>query len=67
MNLLLDCDNDRSSDCSQDIHYGEKFSREFVDAKESHETAEGLMNLHNNEAGRRVHHYLHTISYNKNS
>lgn len=51
---MLDCDNDRSSDCSQDIHYGEKFSRDFVDAKESHETAEGLMNLHNNEAGRRV-------------
>ncbi|XP_054277676.1 protein Wnt-4-like [Macrosteles quadrilineatus] len=40
--------------CSEDIHFGEKFSREFVDARENHETAEGLMNLHNNEAGRRI-------------
>nr|CAD7200448.1 unnamed protein product [Timema douglasi] len=39
--------------CSVDIHFGEKFSREFVDVKESRDTAEGLMNLHNNEAGRR--------------
>lgn len=30
------------------------FSRKFVDAQESNETASGLMNLHNNEAGRRV-------------
>ncbi|XP_066995957.2 protein Wnt-4a [Anabrus simplex] len=39
--------------CSEDIHYGEKFSREFVDVRENRYTAEGLMNLHNNEAGRR--------------
>ncbi|RZF44644.1 hypothetical protein LSTR_LSTR000596 [Laodelphax striatellus] len=40
--------------CSEDIHYGEKFSRDFVDAKENPDSAEGLMNLHNNEAGRRL-------------
>ncbi|CAH1393609.1 unnamed protein product [Nezara viridula] len=40
--------------CSEDIHYGEKFSREFIDCYEDPNTAEGLMNLHNNEAGRRV-------------
>lgn len=30
------------------------FSRKFIDSQESNETAAGLMNLHNNEAGRRV-------------
>lgn len=38
----------------QDITFGEKFSKEFVDAREDDQQAEGLMNLHNNEAGRRV-------------
>nr|AGC92659.1 Wnt-4a-like protein [Heliconius erato] len=32
----------------------EKFSRDFVDVKEEKESDEGIMNLHNNEAGRRV-------------
>ena len=38
----------------QDIQFGETFSRDFVDSREDAEYAEGLMNLHNNEAGRRV-------------
>lgn len=38
----------------KDITFGERFSREFVDAREDNQQAEGLMNLHNNEAGRRV-------------
>jgi len=38
----------------KDISFGEKFSKEFVDAREDSQHAEGLMNLHNNEAGRRV-------------
>lgn len=44
--------------CSEDIRYGEKFSREFLDVREDANTALGLMNLHNNEAGRRVSSYL---------
>ena len=40
--------------CSEDIRFGETFSREFVDAREDASTSQGLMNLHNNEAGRRV-------------
>lgn len=38
----------------QDINYGVIFSRRFIDSQENNETAAGLMNLHNNEAGRRV-------------
>lgn len=30
------------------------FSRKFIDSQEDNATAAGLMNLHNNEAGRRV-------------
>lgn len=44
----------RSPYCPQDIRFGEKFSKEFVDAREHGDAPEGLMNLHNNEAGRRV-------------
>ena len=40
--------------CSDDVTYGSKFSKEFLDSSENISTAEGLMNLHNNEAGRRV-------------
>ncbi|XP_047482117.1 protein Wnt-1-like [Penaeus chinensis] len=40
--------------CSEDLTFGENFSKEFVDARESRNSAEGLMNLHNNEAGRRA-------------
>ncbi|ERL90021.1 hypothetical protein D910_07379 [Dendroctonus ponderosae] len=40
--------------CSDDIRYGEKFSKEFLDVREDQNTALGLMNLHNNEAGRRA-------------
>ncbi|CAD7076966.1 unnamed protein product [Hermetia illucens] len=40
--------------CSEDINYGVGFSRRFTDAQESNSSAAGLMNLHNNEAGRRA-------------
>ncbi|XP_022247569.1 protein Wnt-2b-like [Limulus polyphemus] len=40
--------------CSDDIGFGSKFSRDFVDSGEDEKTAEGLMNLHNNRAGRRA-------------
>lgn len=40
--------------CSDDIRYGERFSKEFLDVKEDANKDIGLMNLHNNEAGRRA-------------
>ncbi|KAM4712158.1 protein Wnt-5b isoform 1-T1 [Anableps anableps] len=48
--------------CGDNVHYGYRFAREFVDAKEreknyprgSREYARILMNLHNNEAGRQA-------------
>lgn len=39
---------------SQDIDFGENFSKNFVDSSEDMDTSIGLMNQHNNEAGRRV-------------
>ncbi|XP_077090389.1 protein Wnt-7b [Siphateles boraxobius] len=40
--------------CSADLKYGVEFSRRFVDAREIKKNARRLMNLHNNEAGRKV-------------
>lgn len=40
--------------CSDDIYYGAEFSKKFVDSVEDPSTAEGIVNLHNNEVGRRV-------------
>lgn len=40
--------------CSDDIYYGADFTRKFIDSIENSNTAEGVMNLHNNEVGRRV-------------
>lgn len=40
--------------CSDNVRYGNKFSREFVDSGETKEVPEGLMNLWNNEAGRKA-------------
>lgn len=41
--------------CSDNIDYGIKFARAFVDAKERKgKDARALMNLHNNRAGRKV-------------
>lgn len=48
--------------CGDNLNYGYRFSKEFVDAREreksypkgSYESARLQMNLHNNEAGRRV-------------
>ncbi|KAG8128200.1 hypothetical protein E2320_015050 [Naja naja] len=39
--------------CSADIRYGIGFSKVFVDAREIKQNARTLMNLHNNEAGRK--------------
>lgn len=40
--------------CSDDIRFGASFSKDFVDSGEDLATPHGLVNLHNNEAGRRV-------------
>lgn len=40
--------------CSDDIRFGSAFTKEFIDSMENVSTPQGLMNLHNNEAGRRV-------------
>ncbi len=41
--------------CSDNVRYGSKFSRMFVDAREKKlGDARALMNIHNNRAGRRV-------------
>ncbi len=40
--------------CSHNVKFGEKFSREFVDSKESGTIEDGMMNLWNNGAGRKV-------------
>ena len=43
--------------CSDNIAFGNAFSRSFVDVRErikSKQTERALMNLHNNEAGRKV-------------
>lgn len=60
--------------CSADVKYGVEFSRRFVDAREIKKNARRLMNLHNNEAGRKVidwilvvmlvkTQYMHTIRW----
>ena len=40
--------------CSDNVHFGYKFTKEFVDSKENRKAEEGLMNLWNNNAGRKV-------------
>lgn len=40
--------------CSADISYGLDFSKVFINAREVKQNARTLMNLHNNEVGRKV-------------
>lgn len=64
---LSDCDCDQEKQgffdqeegwrwggCSADIRFGLDFSKVFVDAREVKKNPRALMNLHNNEAGRKV-------------
>ncbi|KAL4646369.1 protein Wnt-7a-like [Arapaima gigas] len=64
---LSDCDCDREKQgfydreegwrwggCSADIRFGLDFSKVFVDAREIKKNPRALMNLHNNEAGRKI-------------
>ncbi len=55
-------ENWRWAGCSDDVHFGNNFSKSFLDARvrERHfSRSRILMNLHNNEAGRRVSSYFH--------
>lgn len=40
--------------CSDNVHFGYKFARAFVDAAERGRDLRFVINLHNNEAGRLV-------------
>lgn len=48
--------------CSDNIGFGFKFSREFVDTGERGRNLREKMNLHNNEAGRAVSIYFFSLS-----
>lgn len=52
--------------CSDNIGFGFKFSREFVDTGERGRSLREKMNLHNNEAGRIVSYFIdHHIIFSK--
>lgn len=40
--------------CSDNVGFGEAISKQFVDTLETGQDARAAMNLHNNEAGRKV-------------
>lgn len=40
--------------CSDNVGFGEAISKQFVDALETGQDSRAAMNLHNNEAGRKV-------------
>lgn len=44
--------------CSHNVAFGERFAGEFLDEHENDLAADGLMNLWNNKAGRRVRKYM---------
>lgn len=50
--------------CSDNIHYGVRFAKAFVDAKEKRlKDARALMNLHNNRCGRTVSTHVYARTF----
>jgi wingless-type MMTV integration site family protein 4 len=49
--------------CSHNVAFGERFAGEFLDEHENDIAADGLMNLWNNKAGRRVRLHLLFMCY----
>lgn len=50
--------------CSVDIDFGIKFARKFLDVREIEADARSEMNLHNNQAGRKVsEHFVIAIAF----
>jgi hypothetical protein len=50
--------------CSDNIHYGVRFAKAFVDAKEKRlKDARALMNLHNNRCGRTVSSHIWVCTF----
>ena len=47
--------------CSENVRFGFKFTREFVDFNENRKVATGLMNLWNNNAGRNVSQFITSV------
>lgn len=47
--------------CSDNIEFGYRFARSFVDAAERGRDLRFVMNLHNNEAGRLVSNHLFSM------
>lgn len=47
--------------CSDNIDFGERISKQYVDAQETGQDSRAAVNLHNNEAGRLVS-YFHTTN-----
>lgn len=49
--------------CSDNIDFGEKISKQYVDAQETGQDSRAAVNLHNNEAGRLVSCFHTTSKY----
>lgn len=48
--------------CSDNVDFGERISKQYVDAQETGQDSRAAVNLHNNEAGRLVSYTLTTIT-----
>lgn len=51
--------------CSDNVDFGERISKQYVDAQETGQDSRAAVNLHNNEAGRLVSYVHAAITYLK--